>query len=224
MNTSVPAVTRPGLVSGKMIFVKRWRKVHPSIVALSSSSLGIVDMNPWIRKIDTGRLMAVYVSMRAPRVSYSLRKLLIFMIGTISAMMGIRTPERRNVRIRLLPLNFSLDRAKADMAATTRFSAVVAMATMIECRNILGRLLIVSAFLKFTNCHTSGSENGLLRLNSWLVLKAEMMSHTSGRTMNMRKKIRKNHLKTLAMIPGTVSLFCAIMLHLLSSPSLLFPC
>ena len=69
------------------------------------------------------------------------------MIGTISAMMGIRTPESRNVRIRLFPLNFSLDRANADMAATTRFSAVVTMATMIECRNILGRLLIENAFL-----------------------------------------------------------------------------
>ena len=67
------------------------------------------------------------------------------MMGTMRAMMGMSTPESRNVRIRLLPLNFSLDSANADMEATTRFRAVVTMATIIEWRNILGRLLTESA-------------------------------------------------------------------------------
>ena len=70
MNTRVPAVIRPGLVSGKIILVKRWRNEQPSMVALSSSSLGIVDMKPCTRNIEVGRFMAVYVRIRAPRVSY----------------------------------------------------------------------------------------------------------------------------------------------------------
>jgi len=56
VNAKMPAVMMPCTITGMMIIRKAWKRVHPSIWALSSISFGTVRTKPIRSHVQNGRV------------------------------------------------------------------------------------------------------------------------------------------------------------------------
>src|SRR6185503_9447646 len=90
VKAKMPAVMIPGTMTGMMIMRKAWKRVHPSICALSSISRGTVRTKPMRSHVQNGRVNDGYTKTRDQMESVNPSPRTIWDRGRKSSVDGMR--------------------------------------------------------------------------------------------------------------------------------------
>jgi hypothetical protein len=112
--SKIATATSPGLANGMIILIRDCNLVHPSTLADSSRSDGMLSKNDVSIRILYGSNIAVYKIINAIRVSISFKKFIIKYIGIITLVTGNILIAMVNTKSLLLPRNFILANVYAD--------------------------------------------------------------------------------------------------------------
>lgn len=104
----IPTVAKAGRIKGIKICQNTLISEHPSILAASSNSLGIVLKKPVNIKTDNGIPVAVYIKIRDHKEFVSPKSFIKINRGTIPSLIGIINPMRKKKNRAPVQLNLNL--------------------------------------------------------------------------------------------------------------------